>query len=77
MNTINYNQFLQMAMQNARENDTPISGCFELTPLCNLDCKMCYVHLSDSTVKERMLDGDRWIDLMGQAIENGMMCLKP
>lgn len=73
MNTINYNQFLQMAMQNARENDTPISGCFELTPLCNLDCKMCYVHLSDPTVKERMLDGDRWIDLMGQAIENGMM----
>ena len=41
MNTINYNQFLQMAVQNARENDTPISGCFELTPLCNLDCKMC------------------------------------
>ena len=73
MNTINYNQFLQMAVQNARENDTPISGCFELTPLCNLDCKMCYVHLSDPTVKERMLDGDRWIDLMGQAIENGMM----
>lgn len=73
MNTINYNQFLQMAMQNARENDTPISGCFELTPLCNLDCKMCYVHLSDPTVKERMLDGDQWIDLIGQAIENGMM----
>ena len=73
MNTIKYNQFLQMAILNARENDTPISGCFELTPLCNLDCKMCYVHLSDPTVKERMLDGDRWIDLMGQAIENGML----
>ena len=73
MNTINYNQFLQMAMQNARENDTPISGCFELTPLCNLDCKMCYVHLTDPSVKERMLSGDQWIDLMGQAIGHGMM----
>ena len=73
MKTINYNQFLQMAMRNARENDTPISGSFELTPFCNLDCKMCYVHLSDPTVKERMLTGDQWIDLMGQAIGHGMM----
>ena len=73
MNTINYNQFLQMATKNARENDTPISGCFELTPLCNLDCKMCYVHLSDPTVKARMLSGDQWIDLMRQAIDHDMM----
>ena len=73
MKTINYNQFLQEAMKKARETDTPISGSFELTPLCNLDCKMCYVHLTDPTVKERMLSGDQWIDLMGQAISHGMM----
>ena len=73
MNTINYNQFLQMAVKKARENDTPISGSFELTPLCNLDCKMCYVHLSDPTVKERMLTGDQWIELIDQAIAGGMM----
>ena len=29
----------------ARDRNHPISGSFELTPLCNLDCKMCYVHL--------------------------------
>ena len=73
MNTISYNKFLSKATKNARKNDTPISGCFELTPLCNLDCRMCYIHLTDPTVKERMLTGDEWIDLMGQAIDHGMM----
>ena len=28
----------------------PRYGKFELTPLCNLDCKMCYIHLQ----KEQM-----------------------
>ncbi len=73
MNTISYNKFIDEAMKKARETDTPISGSFELTPLCNLDCKMCYVHLTDPTMKERMLSGDQWIALMGQAIEHGMM----
>lgn len=73
MKTILYNQFLQKAMQNAREHDTPISGCFELTPLCNLDCKMCYIHLSDPTVRNRMLSGSQWTSLMEQAIGHGMV----
>ena len=73
MKTINYNKFIAEAVKNAREHDTPISGSFELTPLCNLDCRMCYVHLTDPTVKERMLSGEQWIDLMRQAIDHGMM----
>ncbi len=73
MNTIRYNKLIREMTKNARENDTPISGIFELTPLCNLDCKMCYVHLTDPTVRERMLSGDEWIGLMGQAIEHGMI----
>ena len=73
MKTINYNKFIAEAVKNAREHDTPISGSFELTPLCNLDCRMCYIHLTDPTVKERMLSGEQWIDLMRQAIDHGMM----
>ena len=73
MKTINYNKFIAEAVKKAREHDTPISGSFELTPLCNLDCRMCYIHLTDPTVKERMLSGEQWIDLMRQAIDHGMM----
>ena len=46
----------------ARIEKIPISGSFELTPLCNLDCKMCYVHLSASQCKEngQLLSVDEW-----------------
>lgn len=73
MKTINYNKFIGKALKKGRENNTPISGNFELTPMCNLDCKMCYIHLNEPSVRDRMLSGDQWIDLMGQAIEHGMM----
>lgn len=73
MNTVSYGKLINEAIKKARKTDTPISGSFELTPLCNLDCKMCYVHLTDPTVKARMLSGDQWIDLMGQAIDHGMI----
>lgn len=58
----------------ARLSFTPVNGTFELTPLCNLDCKMCYVHLN----KEQM-NGAQLIDievlkaLAKEAIDNGML----
>lgn len=73
MKTIFYHQFLNDALKNARANDVPISGGFELTPLCNLDCKMCYIHLSDPGVKKKMLTGEEWIGLIDQAIDHGML----
>ena len=39
----------------AREKNIPISGSFELTPLCNLDCKMCYVHLNKAQMNGAQL----------------------
>jgi hypothetical protein len=28
----------------------PLSGTFELTPLCNMNCRMCYIHIKSSAV---------------------------
>ena len=57
----------------ARESGTPYHGHFELTPLCNLDCKMCYVHLNRTQMVDRnLLPANTWIDLMQQAIDAGM-----
>ena len=39
----------------ARDRGVPISGTFELTPLCNLDCKMCYVHLRKEQMRGAQL----------------------
>jgi len=73
MDKLPYREFLAMIQERTREADIPYIGSFELTPLCNLDCKMCYVHLQDPSVKHRMLSGEQWISLIQQAIDEGMM----
>ncbi|MCR4946962.1 MAG: radical SAM protein [Lachnospiraceae bacterium] len=73
MINISNKQFLKRIIDNANENAIPVFGAFELTPYCNLDCKMCYVHLYDPQYSERMLDGNQWIELMDAAIEKGMI----
>lgn len=58
----------------AREEGYPRMGVFELTPLCNLDCRMCYVHLRMDQLKgEKLLTKEQWISLMEQAVECGML----
>ena len=59
--------------QKAKSAGVPITGVFELTPLCNLDCKMCYVHLSTGQMTEPLLTTDQWIGLIDAACDAGMM----
>lgn len=57
----------------ARKAQIPYSGHFELTPLCNLDCKMCYVHLNADQFRGcSLLPTNTWKELMQQAIDAGM-----
>ena len=45
-----------------------------MTPLCNFDCKMCYVHLTKAQMREtKLLTVAQWKDIMQQAIDAGMM----
>ena len=73
MDKLPYREFLAMIEERTREADIPYAGSFELTPLCNLDCKMCYVHLQDPSVRHRMLSGEQWLSIIQQAIDEGMM----
>ena len=58
----------------AREKGIPLNGQFELTPLCNLDCKMCYVHLNSNQLNSaKLLPGEWWKDIASQAHSLGMM----
>ena len=59
----------------ARHAGFPMRGSFELTPCCNLDCKMCYVHLTPQQLrneKNGVLSGEQWIDIIQQASDMGM-----
>lgn len=58
----------------AREKGIPLNGQFELTPLCNFDCKMCYVHLTKEQMKARpLLMVEQWKEIARQAWEAGML----
>ena len=58
----------------ARNKAVPLKGVFELTPYCNLDCKMCYVHLNAEQLNGcKTLSADEWENIMSQAIDSGMM----
>ena len=62
--------FLEMR---TRKKGIPWKGQFELTPLCNLDCKMCYVHLQKEQLRNQsLLETAAWKELMEQAIAAGM-----
>ncbi len=55
----------------------PVSGTFELTPRCNLRCKMCYVRLTPEEMKPlgRERTAAEWLDLAGEAVNAGMTFL--
>lgn len=60
----------------ARQN-IPVSGTFELTPRCNLRCKMCYVRLTPAQMTPigRELTASQWVELARQAKDAGLMFL--
>lgn len=55
----------------------PVSGIFELTPRCNLNCKMCYVRLTPQQMApigtERTTE--QWLSLAKEAKDAGMIFL--
>lgn len=70
----NFNQVFDLLDQKARLKGIPLSGQFELTPLCNFDCKMCYSHLSkDQMCRESLLTVDQWKRIIDEAYAAGLM----
>ena len=61
----------------AAQAGVPISGTFELTPRCNLSCRMCYVRMTPEEMKPygRELTAQEWISLGEQATQSGMLFL--
>lgn len=55
----------------------PVSGIFELTPRCNLKCKMCYVRLTPEQMAPmgRERTAAEWLSLAQGAAKEGMAFL--
>lgn len=61
----------------AFETNTPISGTFELLPICNMNCRMCYVRISPEEMKRqgKYLSAEQWLNIGRQAVEKGTVFL--
>ncbi|MBP5250410.1 MAG: radical SAM protein, partial [Lachnospiraceae bacterium] len=69
-----YGKVMGFLEKKARKLNIPMFGQFELTPLCNLNCKMCYVHLHpDQMSGASPLPAETWKDLIKQAFDKGML----
>lgn len=55
----------------------PISGTFELTPVCNMDCRMCYVRMTRQQQEAiaPLATAEQWLDLARQCRDAGMLYL--
>lgn len=55
----------------------PVSGIFELTPRCNLKCKMCYVRLTPEQMTHIGTErtADEWLNIGKQCADEGMAFL--
>ncbi len=53
----------------------PLSVGFELTPVCNMVCRMCYVRMDKKTQESiaPLRSADEWLRIAEQARENGLL----
>lgn len=64
-------------LRRAAETGVPVTGSFELAPLCNLNCKMCYVRMSRTEQGQsgRLRTAAEWITLAEKLRDAGTLFL--
>ena len=62
----------------AARKKVPLSGTFELSPLCNFSCRMCYVRKTAEEVRNQgrpMVSAEKWLEIAEAAGGDGMLYL--
>lgn len=67
----------QTILDHAKQTKTPANGSIEITPLCNMNCDMCYVRLSPQQMAQqgRLRTGEEWLALGRQMRDAGVLFL--
>ena len=54
----------------------PVSGTFEITSRCNLDCKMCYVHSDNcARIRNAELTSAEWMRIADELKKSGVLMM--
>ncbi len=71
----NYDLLINGLFAKAEMQGIPLSGAFELTSRCTLDCKMCYIHRNEHD--REAISGEKdtawWINLANEASKAGTL----
>ncbi|MCD7818155.1 MAG: radical SAM protein, partial [Lachnospiraceae bacterium] len=62
----------------AEQSKVPLSGTFELSPVCNMNCRMCYVRMTQKEMDAtggRLRSIEEWLTLAKEAQKRGMLLL--
>ena len=72
--TIRYGKLVDYLDFKMRGTHLPFSGTFELTPRCNMNCKMCYIRMTPEEMAKvgREMTADEWIRIATEAVAQGM-----
>ncbi len=72
-----YQAYRELLFARADTQGIPLSGTFELTPRCNFNCKMCYIHRSeqDAMALAGEYSADRWLALAEECCKQGTLLL--
>lgn len=74
---LNYIRYTNYLHSKAAVTGTPLSGTYELTARCNLDCRMCYIHRRpfDGTALKGEKPAAWWNQLTDTLHDAGMLTL--
>ena len=64
--------------QKASVKKVPLMGTFELSPVCNFSCKMCYVRKTPEQIRKEgksLIPWEKWLDLAQQCRDAGTLYL--
>lgn len=77
LTTTPQNGFEQYLFDKAYKKQLPINGTFELLPICNMNCSMCYVRLTKDEMDQQgaVLSQEQWIKIAQQAVKSGLLFL--
>ena len=67
----------QALFQRSAARRIPVNGSIEVSPLCNMDCAMCYVRLSrkELEAKGRLRSAEEWLSVARQMKDAGVLFL--
>ena len=72
-----YQRYSEYLFAKADKQGIPLSGTFELTARCNLDCRMCYIHKreNDGLARSCEWSAKQWLDVAQECKQAGLLHL--